>query len=269
MAGSESMKVNVAKGLISEVQLPPGAIAWCEYAAADVVMARQFLGRLFGWSSRSKEFSLEGAYVTFMLRDEDRSYDVAGLLSQSDLAGTGSRGCWLPVISVPDVDALTARAAELGATILSAPAGFPGLGRHATVAGPSGVRCSLLDIHDGLAARGPGCVRWSELRASDPAKTALFCWQAFGWQAESVRDHDWSLRTVFLHEGHRILSMRKAAPGEPSRCLPCVECADLDGTVLKALELGGSLRERRDDDPIHGRCARIADPLGEELMLVV
>jgi len=197
-----------------------------------------------------------------------RRHDVAGLLALGDLAGGPTRGSWLPVIPVPDVDQVTAQAAALGANILSAPVGFPGLGRHATLAGPSGVCCSLVDLHDGRTPRGPGCVRWAELRASDPAKTALFCWQAFGWHAESVRDHDWSLRTVFLHGGHRVLSMRKSEPGERSTCVPCIECSELDATMLRAMELGASLRERREDDPIHGRCVRLADPLGEEFMLV-
>jgi predicted enzyme related to lactoylglutathione lyase len=253
---------------IRDVALPPGGIAWCEYAASDVVMARQFFERLFGWTSRTKEFGVDAAYTTFMIEDGDRRHDVAGLLSLSDLACAPTRGSWLPVVPVDDVDRITAKAADLGALVLSQPVGFPGLGRHATIAGPSGIRCSLVDVRHDVVSRGPGCVRWVEIRAHDPAKTALFAWQAFGWQAESVRDHDWSIRSVFLHHGQRVLSMRKADPGEPSRCLPCIECEDLDRTLLRALELGASVRERRDDDPIHGRCVRLADPLGEEFMLV-
>ena len=174
----------------------------------------------------------------------------------------------MPVMKVHSVDSVTAKSCELGASMLAPPAGFAGLDRHSILAGPSGIRYALFDAREGRVCRGPACVRWSELRATDPAKTALFAWQAFGWQVESIRDHDWSLRVTFRHEGHSILSMCKAGPGEISRCLPCIEVPDLDVSVLKAVALGASVLERREDDPIHGRCARLNDPLGEPIMLV-
>ncbi len=265
---SAALAAGATHSPIHEVSVATGGVVWSEYAATDVEVAKRFLCGLFGWQSRTKHFGAEGGYTTFFIREGKRSRDVAGLLSLSDLDGAGSRGCWMPVMRVHSVDAVTAKSCELGAAVLAPPTGFTGLDRHAILAGPSGICYALFDARDGHVCRGPGCVRWSELRVTDPSKTALFCWQAFGWLAESVRDVDWSLRVVYMHGGERILSMCKATSGEISRCLPCIETPDLDASVAKAIELGGTLIERRDDDPIHGRCARIADPLGEGLMLV-
>lgn len=271
MAGSQA-KVGAgtrsADGRPVEVDVPTGGVVWSEYAATDVGAARAFYTALFGWECRTKDFGREGAYTTFFVRAGNRTFDVAGLLALADLDGGDARGCWMPVMKVHSVDAYTAKSCELGAAMLAPPTGFAGLDRHSILAGPSGIRYALFDAREGRVSRGPYCVRWSELRATDPAKTALFAWQAFGWQAESLRDHDWSLRVTFRHEGHSILSMCKASAGDMSRCLPCIEVPDLDASVEKALTLGAKLLERRDDDPIHGRCARINDPLGEPLMLV-
>jgi predicted enzyme related to lactoylglutathione lyase len=271
MAGSQAKAGSALKsevGSLVEVDVPTGGVVWSEYAATDVNVAKAFYSQLFGWETRTKHFGKEGAYTTFFLRQGQRLFDVAGLLCLSDLDGAGDRGCWMPVMKVHSVDAVTARSCELGASMLAPPAGFSGLDRHSILAGPSGIRYALFDAREGRVCRGPCCVRWSELRATDPAKTALFAWQAFGWQAESVRDHDWSLRVTFRHEGHNILSMCKGSAGDISRCLPCIEVIDLDARVLKAVALGATVLEQRDSDPIHGRCARISDPLGEPLMLV-
>jgi predicted enzyme related to lactoylglutathione lyase len=267
VAGGPAL-ASAERSTIRQVDVTTGGVVWSEYAATDVEVAKRFLCGLFGWEFRTKHFGKEGGYTTFFIRDGSRTRDVAGLLCLSDLDGAGSRGSWMPVMRVQSVDTVTAKSCELGATILAPPTGFSGLDRHAILAGPSGITYALFDARDGHVWRGPGCVRWSELRVTDPSKTALFCWQTFGWLAESVRDVDWSLRVVFMHGGERILSMCKATQGEMSRCLPCVETDDLDAAVTRAVELGGTLVERRDDDPIHGRCARITDPLGEGLMLV-
>lgn len=263
MAGSQ-----VKAGTVSEVDVPTGGVVWSEYAATDVAAARRFYTELFGWESRSKQFGSEGEYVTFFVRSGSRTHDVAGLLALADLDGAGSRGCWMPVMKVHSVDGVTAKSCELGASMLAPPTGFAGLDRHSILAGPSGIRYALFDARDGRVARGPGCVRWSELRATDPAGTALFAWQAFGWQVESIRDNDWSLRVTFRHGGHSILSMCKASKGEISRCLPCIEVPDLDAAAARAAALGATVVERREDDPIHGRCVRVVDPLGEPFMLV-
>lgn len=271
MAGSRTSVETTKRmpaGAVTEVDVPTGGVVWSEYAATDVEAARHFYSQLFGWEWRAKHFGKEGAYTTFFVRSGNRTFDVAGLLCLSDLDGGDARGCWMPVMKVHSVDSVTAKSCELGASMLAPPAGFTGLDRHSILAGPSGIRYALFDAREGKVCRGPTCVRWSELRATDPAKTALFAWQAFGWQVESIRDHDWSLRVTFRHEGHGILSMCKAGAGEISRCLPCIEVPDLDVSVLKAVALGASVLERREDDPIHGRCARLNDPLGEPIMLV-
>jgi predicted enzyme related to lactoylglutathione lyase len=253
-----------AGGRVVEIALAEGAIAWNECASPDVPKTREFFAGLFGWTVRSKEFGLmEGAYSTFV----SGTHDVAGLLALSDLnAGSDRRG-WFPVIRVADVDAAVTKACGLGAVLLGPPDGLPGLGRHAMLTGPSGVRYSLFDLHDGRSARGLHCVSWTELFATDPPRTALFCYHAFGWRAETVGDRDWGMRTIFTLQGERIASMRRVPAGESSRAIPCVDVADVDRAAVRAVELGGTLLDRRDDDPVMGRMIRITDPVGIEIIV--
>ena len=105
----------------ADAKIPAGGITWNEYATTDVERAREFLGGLFGWSTRRKEFGFEGAYTTFTFAGRD----VAGLLALNDLNGAGDRPGWFPVIRVPSVDGAVAKACELGASVLSPPTGLP------------------------------------------------------------------------------------------------------------------------------------------------
>lgn len=261
-AGEASDSSREIDGRLSERRVPPGAIGWNEYATTDVERARAFFTGLFGWSTRAKEFAHEGVYITFTMG----GHDVAGLLSVNDLA-VGDAAGWFPVIRVSNVDAIVAKASEIGATILAEPTGLAGLGRHAMLAGPSRGRMSLLDLPDDRAVRGIGCVGWNEFHARDPAATALFLWQTFGWNAEALALSDEGLVTVFTFGGHRIASMRKTAPNEPSQCLPCIEVGDVTATIRRARELGGALREERQKDQVLGHAARLVDPLGIEFVV--
>jgi predicted enzyme related to lactoylglutathione lyase len=249
--------------MANETIVPAGGIAWNEYATSDVARSKEFFGGLFGWSTRTKEFGFEGAYTTFTFDGRD----VAGLLSLNDLSGTGHRPGWFPVIRVPSVDGTVAKACELGATVLSPPTGIPGLDRHAMLAGPSQGRFSLLELGDGRVARGIGCVGWNEMRVTNPSATALFFWQAFGWNAESLWDDRDGLITTFLQGGERVVSMRKATVGELSRCMPCIEVGDVAAALRRARELGGAVAHERPDDPVLGHVARIVDPLGADFVV--
>ncbi|MFO0827487.1 MAG: VOC family protein [Phycisphaerales bacterium] len=244
----------------SDAVVPAGGIAWNEYATSDVARAREFFSGLFGWGTRTKEFGFEGAYTTFTFEGRD----VAGLLSLTDLSGDGHRPGWFPVIRVANVDATVAKCCELGAAVLAPPAGIPGLDRHAMLAGPSQGRFAFLELSDGLAARGVGCVGWNELRVTNPSATALFLWQSLGWNAESLWDDSEGLVTTFLQGGERVVSMRKAASSEWSRCLPCIEVGDVSTALRRARELGGAVAHERADDPVLGHVARIVDPLGAD-----
>lgn len=268
MAGTTTVRFGSGRerggnGTLERV-VPNGGIAWNEYASADVPRSREFLSGLFGWTSRRKEFSHEGAYETFMFAGRD----VAGLLSVRDLESREGRVGWYPVFRVTGVDAMVAKACELGASLVAGPSGLAGLGRHAMLAGPSQGRLSLLDGLDGRVPLGVGCASWNELRVSHPSATALFLWQAFGWNAESYLDERDGLVVTFRVGEDRVASMRKSHAGEPSQCIPCVEVGDVTSTTRRARELGGAVAEERADDPVLGHYARIVDPMGIELVVM-
>lgn len=246
-----------------DIPVPLGGMGWIEYAARDVPRIRDFFTGLFGWSVRVKEFAHEGVYVTFTLAGDD----VAGLLSARGLTGGAGATGWSPVMRVADVDCTAAKAAEIGASVVIAPNGITGLGRHAMVAGPSQGRMSLLDMLDVRAARSRGCVGWTDIRATNPAATALFLWKLLGWESETLMHEGEEFITVFSLGGRRMASLRRAAPGEASRSLPCIEVGDIAASLCRARDLGGAVLEERASDPVLGCMARLADPLGVDFIV--
>lgn len=242
-----------------------GTIAWHELAAADPAVATAFYGRVFGWQDERKEFEPGVEYVTWSLG----GFPVAGMLSLSALRAGGRRSRWLPVIRTPNVDVVAARATELHGETLAEPAGIQGLSRHATVADPTGAGFGLLCALDGEAMRGPGCVGWTELRTTDPVQAAIFYWQVFGWQANSVgllRDHPC---TAFTYAGQRMASLARIEPRRErvSRWLPCIEVADLERTLAAANAAGGRVVEDPSPHPVLGVTAVIDDPQGGEIQV--
>lgn len=113
-----------------------GMFVWNELVASDPDQSRAFFQELMGWASREVDMGPLGAYTVF----EHDGKDVAGMMR----AGAGQRPRWQAYVAVDDVDAVAARAEELGGRVLDPPSDIPGVGRIATVADPTGAAVSLL-----------------------------------------------------------------------------------------------------------------------------
>ncbi|GAA2025315.1 VOC family protein [Catenulispora yoronensis] len=107
----------------------PGAACWVELATRDVPAANAFYQGLFGWSVS------EGDYPH--LSAGDRQFGGV-----QDMAGTGVPEDvpphWLLYFKTEDVAASAAKAAELGAELLTKPFEVPGTGQFAVARDPQG-----------------------------------------------------------------------------------------------------------------------------------
>jgi predicted enzyme related to lactoylglutathione lyase len=102
-----------------------GQFVWFSLGAEDPGRAREFYSSLLDW-----EIAEEG-----MVAGEERPWAAIG----GD--GEGTPG-WLPYVQVPDVDQATARALELGATVLRDKTRGPA-GEYTTIADPTGAALAL------------------------------------------------------------------------------------------------------------------------------
>ena|SRR5579883_26177 len=106
----------------------PGTFCWDELHTRDLEAAKKFYGALFGWSGHAG----------------DRDYwhctnagkEIGGITSH--MGGAGVPPHWLAYIAVPDVDAVTGKAAALGGKVMMPSTEIPKVGRFAVVQDPTG-----------------------------------------------------------------------------------------------------------------------------------
>ncbi len=115
----------------------PGMFCWDELLTTDVETAVAFYTGLLGWSSERQSMA-EGEYTVFTRN----GVPAAGAMAMP--AGATFRPSWRAYVATRDVDATAANAVRLGATITTAPADIPGIGRFAVLVDPTGARFGLL-----------------------------------------------------------------------------------------------------------------------------
>lgn len=111
-----------------------GAFSWMELHSADGSKAKSFYTDLLGWGS--EDMNMGPATYTVIKNAEDKIGGFPPMPAETPR--------WLPYITVDDVDARASKAKELGATIVSEPTTFPGVGRMATIADPVGGVIALI-----------------------------------------------------------------------------------------------------------------------------
>jgi uncharacterized protein len=115
-----------------EGELGEGVFVWDELHTSDPAAAKSFYGEVIGWSARDEDMG-GFAYTIFQNR---AGTDVAGC---SELREGEPGSNWLVYIGTDDIDATTARAQELGATVLAEPMDIPNnVGRFSVIQDPTG-----------------------------------------------------------------------------------------------------------------------------------
>jgi hypothetical protein len=89
-----------------------GSLWWLEVLSNDVGRARQFYGRLFGWTSVATSFEPFGAYTVFKRGDVQEG----GILPIGPDWGVSPR--WNSIFAVDDCDATIERAKPLGGSTI-------------------------------------------------------------------------------------------------------------------------------------------------------
>jgi uncharacterized protein len=234
---------------------PAGTFSWVDLATTDVEEAKAFYGGLFGWDIEDLTSS-QGTYTMCRLHGRD----VAGIRQHAPGDGNG----WDSSISVDDVDGVTARARELGATVLKEPVDMLGAGRKAVLQDPSGAAVALWQPqgHDGAGlVNEVGTWTWNELVTPDLAAAKAFYAGLFGWGAQDIPGSfprtSFSLGDLLVGGGHAPAPQEGPAP----RWTISFRVADADQSAARAGELGGSVLLPPMDIPV-GRFAIVADPEG-------
>jgi predicted enzyme related to lactoylglutathione lyase len=112
----------------------PGALSWNELATADPEASAGFYRELFGW----KVEPFEGMPMTYLGIQNAEGHGNGGIRSAMENEPT----YWLVYFGTADADADTAKATELGATVLAPPMDI-GVGKIAVLQDPQGAVFAL------------------------------------------------------------------------------------------------------------------------------
>lgn len=248
-----------------EVHKRHGMFTWVDLSSPDPDAAKGFYSGLFGWEARDVPIDDDGNVYT-MLEKSGRS--VAGLSSQPQ-AMRGAPAMWFSYVKVDDLDAVAARVPELGGTVAMAPMDVLDQGRMAMVQDPTGATLCLWQDGDHAGAEvfnEPGSLSWNELATPDLDAAKSFYADLLGWTIKTADvGGGFEYTTVFLDDDHSNGGMMEIGsafpPGTPAHWSAYFTVEDVDATVAKAQELGGSVVVEPMDMAV-GRMATIADPHG-------
>jgi len=116
---------------------PDGMFCWTELLSGDPEEARRFYGEIFGWGFGEMDMGEMGAYWV-LKRGE---VGCGGIMQLPPDAPHGTH--WMNYIAASDVDAVAAKAENLGAKIFVPPSNIPNVGRFSVLADPTGALFAL------------------------------------------------------------------------------------------------------------------------------
>jgi predicted enzyme related to lactoylglutathione lyase len=109
-----------------------GAFSWCELMTTDVASAKDFYGKLFGWTM--EDMPMEGFTYTVL---KAGGAPTGGIMATPKEA-VGTPPHWGTYVTVADVDATAKQAVELGGKVCVGPLDIPTVGRFCLIQDPQG-----------------------------------------------------------------------------------------------------------------------------------
>lgn len=249
--------------------LKHGIFGWADLASPDIDGAAEFYNKVMGWDA----VPAEGGMPYTMFSIDGKSIAGMGELTDEMAAG-GMPPVWSSYIIVDDVDVVHAKAIELGATPIMDVMEIPGSGRMSFVIDPVGAAIGFWE--DGGHAGADvfnvnGAMTWNELQCRDVDTAAAFYTELLGWETET-NDMGGMAYTVVNNAGRAnggMMDITGLAPdGVPSYWMTYFVTDDVDASVARAKEAGGSVIMEPMDSPEVGRFVTIADPYGAPFTLI-
>jgi predicted enzyme related to lactoylglutathione lyase len=233
----------------------PGTFSWAELVTSDADAAKAFYTSVFGWEYRDNPVGDDQVYST-ALRD---GKDVAALFTAEQPPH------WNCYVTVESADATTARASQLGATVAAEAFDIFDVGRMAVIVDPVGAALCLWEPKSHIGAtlvNVPGALTWNDLITPDPADSARFYGELFGWTTEEIPGAG-GYRVI--KNGERtnggMMPLDRRMGATPPNWMPYFGHEDIDRLLEEVAGLGGQVFNGPMRMP-QGSIAVLGDPQG-------
>ena len=256
-------------GCAKQVSVPPvtpvatgdqlqGKFIWHDLFTADMAVAIEFYGPLFGWTFT--QFDVEHAGVKTIMQN---GQPIGNIVSREAKTRNSK---WLAYLSVDDVDSAVERVTQNGGSIHVTPKDFPDRGRFAVIHDPQMASVAILTSSSGDPADKPfssntwmGCELWT----SDLDGAVQFYKVLAGYTASTRKVLDKRTYTLLSSHG-RARAGVVSAPWEDFKpeWIPYVAVNDIQSVLTKVRALGGRVLVAPDMTVKEGRNAIIVDPVG-------
>lgn len=247
--------------------LVAGAPCWNDLFSSDTERAKDFYGRLFGWTTMDPG----PEYGGYFLFQKDGKV-VAGCMRND--GEQGYPDSWTVYLTTDDADRTVEAARANGGQVVLEPMDVTRNGRFALVSDPGRATIGAWQPREvtGFELRGePGAPAWFELHTREYDASVAFYRDVFGWDAHTMSDEP-EFRYTTLGEGEGALAGIMDASALPPEGAPAgwsiyFEVEDADAALALATELGGAVEREAEDTP-YGRLAALTDPTGTRFKLL-
>jgi predicted enzyme related to lactoylglutathione lyase len=238
---------------MSAVTASVGKFVWHEQVSSEPGQAKDFYTQLFGWGT---EVFKPGEVDYTMISVGGQSHGGYGKVQEG-----APPPHWLSHVQVENLDETIEKAKSAGGKLAAGPFDMGEVGRMAIVADPQGAYVSAYEpAGDGPASTG--VFVWDELGTADADGAQRFYEDVFGWTTSDMGDEYGGYRIFNRGDTGVAGFMALQDSSIPSQWYPYVAVEDVDPTVAKAKELGGSAILEGMDVPKVGRVAILRDPQG-------
>jgi uncharacterized protein len=247
-----------------------GTPSWVELSTPDQGGARAFYAGLFGWDYDDHDMGEMGHYFIATYQGSELG-GVGGLPPGME----GHPAFWGVYLAVDDVDAATEKVAAAGGKVEAGPFDVGDNGRMSAIQDPTGARVGLWQAGSTTGtqrANEPGTPTWNECVTSDVAAAARFYADVLGMGSEAMDMGEAGSYTVLTDVNGRqvggAMDLSMLPEGTPPHWNVYFNVDDVDSSLSKVEELGGSTVAPAMDVPGVGRMAMVADPQGATFWLM-
>ena len=240
----------------------PGTFSWTDLNTTDPEGAKAFYSGLFRWETEDLPVG-DGQTYTMAKIGGKNVAAISGQQQQQRDAGVPP--AWNNYITVQSADETAKRATELGATVHAPPFDVMDVGRMAVIQDPQGAWFLIWEPKTNIGAslvNGPGAMSWNELATPDMDGSAKFYGELFDWTTMPIEGTGMPYMTIQNQDGHGNGGIRPVMPpGTPPHWLVYFGTDDIDATMRRATELGGTQIVAPMDIGM-GKIAVVQDPQG-------